>query len=111
MPTISLVASIAEDGDGSNPRRLPGRKRFFVNTEFVVHPKLQHYGLTTSNLDAMVDVPEPEGKQFPHLHDTAEFRARIERGTRIMRVLGYAAVCVAALVLCVVVGAAIRLRF
>jgi catechol 2,3-dioxygenase len=26
-----------------------------MNTQFIVHPKLQHYGLTTSNLDAMVD--------------------------------------------------------
>ncbi len=26
-----------------------------MNTEFIVHPRLQHYGLTTSNLDAMVD--------------------------------------------------------
>jgi catechol 2,3-dioxygenase len=26
-----------------------------MNTEIIVHPKLQHYGLTTANLDAMVD--------------------------------------------------------
>jgi catechol 2,3-dioxygenase-like lactoylglutathione lyase family enzyme len=26
-----------------------------MNTQYIVHPKLQHYGLTTSNLDAMVD--------------------------------------------------------
>ena len=26
-----------------------------MNTEFIVHPKLQHYGMTTSNLNAMVD--------------------------------------------------------
>lgn len=26
-----------------------------MNTQFIVHPKLQHFGLTTSNLDAMVD--------------------------------------------------------
>jgi len=26
-----------------------------MNTEIVVHPKLQHYGLTTANLDAMID--------------------------------------------------------
>ena len=26
-----------------------------MNTQFIVHPKLQHYGLTTTNLDAMVD--------------------------------------------------------
>lgn len=26
-----------------------------MNTEFIVHPKLQHFGLATANLDAMVD--------------------------------------------------------
>jgi len=26
-----------------------------MNTEVIIHPKLQHYGLTTSNLDAMID--------------------------------------------------------
>ena len=26
-----------------------------MNTEITVHPKLQHYGLTTANLDAMID--------------------------------------------------------
>ena len=26
-----------------------------MNTEIIVHPKLQHYGLTTANLDAMID--------------------------------------------------------
>ena len=26
-----------------------------MNTQFIAHPKLQHYGLTTSNLDTMVD--------------------------------------------------------
>ncbi|HYY26853.1 MAG TPA: VOC family protein [Chthoniobacterales bacterium] len=26
-----------------------------MNTEIIVHPKLQHYGLTTANLDAMLD--------------------------------------------------------
>lgn len=26
-----------------------------MNTEFVVHPRLQHFGLTTANLDAMTD--------------------------------------------------------
>jgi len=26
-----------------------------MNTEITIHPKLQHYGLTTGNLDAMVD--------------------------------------------------------
>ena len=26
-----------------------------MNTDFIVHPKLQHYGLTTANVDAMID--------------------------------------------------------
>jgi catechol 2,3-dioxygenase-like lactoylglutathione lyase family enzyme len=26
-----------------------------MNTEIIVHPKLQHFGLTTANLDAMID--------------------------------------------------------
>ena len=26
-----------------------------MNTEITIHPKLQHYGLTTANLDAMID--------------------------------------------------------
>ena len=26
-----------------------------MNTEIIAHPKLQHYGLTTANLDAMID--------------------------------------------------------
>ncbi len=26
-----------------------------MNTEYIVHPKLHHYGLTTPNLDAMID--------------------------------------------------------
>ena len=26
-----------------------------MNTEIIVHPKLQHYGLTTANLDVMID--------------------------------------------------------
>jgi catechol 2,3-dioxygenase-like lactoylglutathione lyase family enzyme len=26
-----------------------------MNTEIIIHSKLQHYGLTTGNLDAMLD--------------------------------------------------------
>ena len=26
-----------------------------MNTEIIVHPKLQHFGLTTANPDAMID--------------------------------------------------------
>jgi len=26
-----------------------------MNTEIIIHPKLQHYGLITANLDTMID--------------------------------------------------------
>jgi hypothetical protein len=26
-----------------------------MNTEMIIHPKLQHFGLTTSNMDEMLD--------------------------------------------------------
>ena len=42
-------------------------------------------------LCAFLGLPVPEGKPFPHLNDAAEFRARIERGARIVRTIGYAA--------------------
>ena len=33
-----------------------------MNTEIIVHPKLQHFGLTTANLDAMIElVPQSVG--------------------------------------------------
>ena len=54
-------------------------------------------------------VPVPEGKPFPHLNDTAEFRARIERGARILRTVGYAALGAAALVLILIAVVAIQL--
>lgn len=49
-------------------------------------------------------VPVPEGKPFPRLNDAAEFRARIEKGARVVRTIGYVAIGVAA---AVVVGLAI----
>ena len=54
-------------------------------------------------------VPVPDGKPFPHLNDTVEFRARIERVVRIMRTVGYAALGTAALVLILIAVVAIRL--
>jgi hypothetical protein len=60
-------------------------------------------------LCAFLGVTVPEGKPFPHLNDTAAFRARIERGARIVRTIGYAALGAAALVLILIAVAAIRL--
>jgi hypothetical protein len=59
-------------------------------------------------LCAFLGVPVPEGKPFPHLNDTAEFRARIERGVRIVRTVGYAALGAAALLLVLIAVVAIR---
>jgi hypothetical protein len=42
-------------------------------------------------------VPVPEGKPFPHLNDAAEFRARIEKGARAVRTIGYVALALGAL--------------
>ncbi|MBV8076406.1 MAG: hypothetical protein JO284_08415 [Planctomycetaceae bacterium] len=60
-------------------------------------------------LCAFLGVPVAEGKPFPHLNDAAEFRARIERGARIVRTIGYAALGAAALVLILIALVAIRL--
>jgi hypothetical protein len=60
-------------------------------------------------LCAFLGVPVPEGKPFPRVNDAAEFRARIERGVRIVRAIGYAALGAAALVLIGIVVVAIRL--
>jgi len=60
-------------------------------------------------LCAFLGLPVPEGKPFPNLNDAAEFRARIERGARIVRTIGYAALGAAALVLILIAVVAIRL--
>jgi hypothetical protein len=57
-------------------------------------------------LCAFLGVPIPEGQPFPHLNDAAEFRARIRRGVRVVRAIGYGVLGLVALVLLVV---AIRL--
>jgi Sulfotransferase domain len=58
-------------------------------------------------LCAFLGVPVPDGKSFPHLNDSADFRARIQRGARAVRAIGYAVLGAAALV---VVALAIWLR-
>ncbi len=60
-------------------------------------------------LCAFLGLPVPKAKPFPHLNDAAEFRARIERGARIVRTVGYAALGAAALVLILIAVVAIRL--
>ncbi|HEY2157069.1 MAG TPA: sulfotransferase [Isosphaeraceae bacterium] len=58
---------------------------------------------------AFLGVTVPEGKPFPHLNDAGEFRARIGRGARIVRAVGYAALVAAALLLFLLALVAIRL--
>jgi len=60
-------------------------------------------------LCAFLGVRVPEGKPFPHLNDAAEFRARVERGVRVTRAVGYIALGVAALAMVSLVMLAIRL--
>ena len=62
-------------------------------------------------LCAFLGVPIPDGKPFPRLNDTAEFRARIEKGARIVRTIGYAFVGVTATILVIIAAVAIRLLF
>jgi hypothetical protein len=59
-------------------------------------------------LCAFLGVPVPEGKPFPHLNDTARFRAQIEREARFVRTFGYVAVGVAAAVVLFLIAAAFR---
>jgi hypothetical protein len=40
-------------------------------------------------LCAFLGVPIPKDTPFPHLNDTAEFRSRIRRASRIVRTVGY----------------------
>jgi hypothetical protein len=55
-------------------------------------------------LCAFLGVPVPEGKPFPHLNDAAEFRARIERATRMLRrTIGYTAALVLIIIALVVI--------
>ncbi len=50
-------------------------------------------------LCAFLGVPVPQGKPFPHLNDTVEFRSRIQRVARIMRTVAYAALATITLML------------
>ncbi len=54
-------------------------------------------------------MPVPEAKPFPDLNDAAEFRARIEGVTRILRTLGYAGLGAAVLALVLIAVVAIWL--
>ena len=60
-------------------------------------------------LCAFLGVAVPEGKPFPHLNDAAEFRARVERGVRVIRAIEYVALGVIALAMVSLVMLAIRL--
>ena len=62
-------------------------------------------------LCAFLGVPVPEGEPFPHLNDSAEFRARIKREARIVRTVGYVALGTVALVLILIARAVIRRWF
>ena len=42
-----------------------------MNSEITVHPKLQHYGLTTASLDAMIDWYRKAGVWARALHERA----------------------------------------
>jgi Sulfotransferase domain len=53
-------------------------------------------------------VPVPADKKFPHLNDTVEFRARIQKVARFMRIIGYT---IAVLVALMVVWLVIKLLF
>jgi hypothetical protein len=53
-------------------------------------------------------VPVPGGKPFPHLNDSAEFRARIKREARIVRTVGYVALGTVASVLILIAWGVIR---
>jgi hypothetical protein len=50
-------------------------------------------------LCAFLGVPIPEGKPFPHLNDSVEFRSRIQRAARIVRIVGYTGLTAVALFL------------
>jgi hypothetical protein len=50
-------------------------------------------------LCAFLGVPAPDGKPFPHLNDTAEFRARTERVARIVRTIGFGVMGIVAVIL------------
>jgi hypothetical protein len=50
-------------------------------------------------LCAFLGVPVPEGKPFPHLNDSVEFRSRIQRGARIVRTVAYTVLAAISLIL------------
>jgi hypothetical protein len=50
-------------------------------------------------LCTFLGVPAPDGKPFPHLNDSAEFRTRIKRVARTMRIVAYTVLASVALAL------------
>ena len=46
---------------------------------------------------AFLGVPVPEGEPFPHVNDAEEFRSRIRRMSRTMRIVAYTILGLAAL--------------
>jgi hypothetical protein len=50
-------------------------------------------------LCAFLGVPVPEGKPFPHLNDSVEFRSRIQRSARIVRTVAYTVLAAITLIL------------
>lgn len=50
-------------------------------------------------LCTFLGIPIPEGKPFPHVNDTAEFRTRFRRMSRIMTTIAYAVIGFVALIL------------
>ena len=54
-------------------------------------------------LCSFLGVPVPEGKPFPHLNDTEEFRARIKRSAFVMRAVAFSILGVVGLIVAFVV--------
>ncbi len=50
-------------------------------------------------LCAFLGVPVPEGEPFPHVNDAEEFRSRIRRMSRVVRIISYCALGLAVLVI------------
>ena len=57
-----------------------------MNTEIIVHPKLQHYALAATNLDATIDwVPQSAGHERELSFDHASRSALLCGGIREQR--------------------------
>ena len=56
----SRSTAVTEGGRGEIDRwschvEIKSKRRIEMNTEITIHPKLQHCGLTTGNLDGMLE--------------------------------------------------------